>query len=248
MFRLLKALALHPNSILAAKVASLFFVGVVLLLSRLPRDSVAAIEAKGWSQVRLIMLGAIFAFATQVYAAVADRFSRRTLPLKALDALCKEAYRICCSPRPYNVNIRITAYFSKLTLSGRRLVSVSRYVHGAGATESSIKFRVGEGTVGMAYASNVVITEEGFPDPFISRDQYVEEVSRRCKVNREKIEKMHVRSRSFLSIPIRYCDDLSSAVAVISVDSTNPALFANARRTRVIQLVDATRFLFHKNM
>lgn len=248
MWQLFKALLLHPSLILIAKILGLFFVACVLVLSRLPQESVLRLEGSGWSQLQLILLGAIFAFATQVYGALAEYFSRRTPPLRALDVLCRETYDTCCRPKAYDPEIRVTAFLPKITLRGKRLVSVSRYVHGAGALGSRIKFKVGEGTVGMAYASNSIVGESNLPDPASNYDFYIQQLCSRCSIRRKLAQKVHVKSRSFLSIPVRYADDKSSAAAIITIDSTSPTSMPNSRQSRVIAIVDGARLLFHRSL
>lgn len=244
MFSLIKAVIIHPTSTLIGRILSFLFLGSIAIVSRLPPQ----IQNWHFSQLDLILTAALLGFLSQVYVVLAEHFAKRHLPRRALETLCKTIYRACCGAKSFDTSIRVTVFRPKRTLKGIRLVSVSRYSHGTVKTESSIKFKEGEGTVGMAYASNVVVTQENLPDPAIDLNAYFEGICARCNIDYVKLKNMHVHSRSFLSVPVKYADDDSMAAAVVSIDSTKPDLIPKSRRTRVIQLADTASIIFQKRL
>lgn len=246
MLKLLWALLLHPTSILLARVGGLFFVSIVAIAIRLPTQTVPALI--GLSQLQAILVSAALAFVLQIYAIISDHFSRDAIPTIALQALCTEVYKVCCLQKSYVLGLRVTAFRPKYTWVGRRLVSVCRVFHGEGPKRSGIKFKIGEGTVGMAYASNAVVAKGGFPEPTANREAYYDRLCNDCSIARKAVTKMHVLSRSFVSIPIRYFDDRTWAAAVISIDSMDPGELPPGTQRRALAWVDAAMVLFHKKL
>jgi len=243
MLGLIRALLLHRTTILVGKLAGLLFVALTAVAARISGQEVKALT--GRSQATVIVVAACFAFVFQAYCAAAEDLARQRAPSKALRGLCEEVYRIFCGRDAHVTGIRVTAFLPRFF--GRRLVSVSRFSQGVGEERCGIWFKVGEGTVGMAYQLNQIVSQDNFPDPIIDREAYIKDAHARSKISRRRLEKIHVHSRSFLSMPIRYFDERSKAAAVICLDSSEPSLGSEAKRTRTTRLVENATFLFCRN-
>lgn len=79
---------------------------------------------------------------------------------------------------------------------------------------TSITFEVGKGCVGKVFESGRSVYEE-MPDFKTSPDEYYETSLRNFKLNKQEVDRLSVKARCYLGIPIRGANSMSPVAAVV---------------------------------
>ena len=195
-----------------------------------------------------IVVPIVIIIANIVLVLIDDTIGRRRAVRSAVapiyNQICREIHESIVSGQPdRRPEVRVSMHKATKGVSGVTLRNIGRHQHTAPFRLSPVRFRPGQGCVGLAYQANSVLLKDLDTVTTADKRVYNRACKEETKIPRHKCWRLSVQSRYFLSVPIQ--DSADRPWGVLTVDSTGAQL-ENARRSRTIEdTLDKYQIVFH---
>ena len=166
-----------------------------------------------------------------------------TTKLVLYNLLCETIQRICIALieeiPPVKSDIRVSLF--SVDWVSKELLIVGRYPLVSDQIPP-VKYKIGQGTSGMAAQENQIIIKEHLPSWDDDQDTYIKEMGS-YHVDESAIRGFNVKSRCYYTLPIEYRDSSEGVNVVrfiVSIDSISPTISSGQTSSgTVVKVIDA---------
>lgn len=159
--------------------------------------------------------------------------------------ICKSVFELIekNEGHDYMQHVRVSIFkVNNLVSSNQCLKYYSRYQTRTPIKKSSIKYTPGKGCVGLCFETQTNISIS-IPEYEKSSKKYTEETKKRFHLSEEEIDKLNIKSSTFIGIPI-CCYNSGHTWGVLIVDSTKNTTNLEPLTREIEKIVNTCKVFF----